>query len=181
MKKIIPALLLTAALLSLAACGRSAGPSVTPTPGPSATPSNDELAIMAASDTDAAASVQTHVPPASSTDLQIDGEAYDKAAACVGKTIFELYSAIGQPQQTPVYVPSSVQQDAQEGTLVYKGFNVYTMRTSAEEIIQGIEITVGMDTAAQDTAGDAAGDAAAQDAAVQDAAVQDAAAPAAEG
>lgn len=142
MKKAIPILLLAAALLGLAACNRSAGPAATPTPEPSATPTNDELAIMAASDTDAAASVQSHVPPASSTDLQIDSAAFDAASGCVGKTIFDLYAAIGQPRQTPVYTASETQQGAQEGVLVYNGFTVYTLRTDASEVVQGVELDV---------------------------------------
>lgn len=154
MKKLIPILLLSAALLSLAACDRGSASQPDYTPMPSATPTNDELAIMAASDTDAAASVQSHIPPASSTDLEIDGEAYDKATACVGMTIFDLYTAIGQPAQTPVYTVSASQTDAQQGALIYKGFTVYTLRTSTEETVQRVELTLGDN--AQPTTQDAA-------------------------
>lgn len=146
MKKSIPILLLTAALLSTAACSRG-GEAAEATPAPTASPNPDELTIMAASDTDAAASVQSHVPPASDTDLQIDGEAYDKAAGCIGKTIFDLYAAIGQPRQTPLYVVSDAQQNAQEGTLSYTGFDVHTLRTSTTEIVQRVELTVGANAA----------------------------------
>ena len=108
---------------------------------------------MAASDTDAAASRQSHVPPASSTDLEIDGEAYDKATDCIGMTIFDLYAAIGQPIETPVYAPSRLQENAQDGTLVYKGFTVWTLRTDTQEIVHDVYLDSEADAQqpAQDT------------------------------
>ena len=142
MKKRTVILLLAAALLCLAACSRGGSDQAAATPEPSATPTTDELALMAASDTDAVASRQSHVPPESPTDLLIDGPAYDKATGCVGKTIFDLYAAIGQPVQTPVYAPSATQQNAQEGTLIYTGFNVITLRTDTSEVVQRVDLTI---------------------------------------
>lgn len=141
MKKTISIILLASVAMCLSACHRTAEVSeAAPTPVPTA--SQDELAILAASDTDAATSVQSHVPPASPTDLQIDGAAYEAALTCVDKTIFDLYVAIGQPAQTPVYAPSAVQENAQEGTLVYTGFTVRTLRTDTEEIVQQVDLNI---------------------------------------
>lgn len=147
MKKCIAIILLAAALLCLAACSRDQA-AAEPTSEPIATPSMDEMALAAASDTDAVASRQSHVSPASSTDLEIDGEAFEKATDCIGLTIFDLYGAIGQPLQSPVYEPSS-QQNAQDGTLVYKGFSVTTLRTDTQEIIQ--DVVLDMDSDPQPT------------------------------
>lgn len=149
MKKTILALLLAAAFLSLAACGRGSEQAAEPSPSPS--PNADELDIAAASDTDAAAARQSHVPPASDTDLQIDGAAFDKAVDCIGMTIFDLYAAIGQPSQTPVYTTSARQENAQDGTLPYKGFNVQTLRTSTQEIVLDVVLALGDADAPQPT------------------------------
>lgn len=155
MKKRIAIILLAAAVLSLAACGRG-GSQPSPTAAPSPTPNTDDLAIMAASDTDATASRQSHVPPASATDLEIDAAAYDKAIDCIGLTIFDLYAAIGQPLQAPAYAPSSVQDDAQDGTLTYKGFTVWTLRTDAQEIVHEVYLDSELEDAAQQSADQAA-------------------------
>ena len=146
MKKIISILLLTAALFCLAACDRGQSAS-DPAPSPTPSPTNDDLAILAASDTDAAAAVQSHVPPASSTDLEVDGAAYEKALSCVGMTIFDLYDTIGQPQQAPTYVASSQQENAQDGTLPYQGFSVKTLRTETEETVR--DVVLNSDAASQ--------------------------------
>lgn len=142
MRKIIPIILLAAMALSLTACHHNET-AAAPEASPSPTPSQDELAILAASDTDAAAAVQSHVPPASSTDLQVDGAAYEKAMDCVGLTIFDLYAAIGKPIETPVYAPSATQEGVQEGTLVYMGFSVTTERTDTEELVRAVNVAGG--------------------------------------
>lgn len=150
MRKFTTIALLAALVLCLAACSRGGASASQPAPTeapagtaePTATPSSDVLAKLAASDTDAAVA-KTQTPPASNTDLEVDGEAYEKAKACEGLTIFDLYAAIGQPAETPTYGPSCLQENAQDGMLRYKGFYVWTVRTDTEEIVHQVSLDEG--------------------------------------
>lgn len=140
-------ILMTAVLaLSLCACDRGSSPEAA---APTATPSIDTSAVSAASDTDAAAALQSHIPPASGTDIQTapeqpaptaggqdtapsagaqaDATAYKNAQDCVGLTIFDLYAVVGKPIIDPVYTPSATQTGAQDGLLTYNGFTVTTL------------------------------------------------------
>lgn len=136
MKKTVLTILLAAALLSLAGCGSHGG--AEPAAAPTADPA--PMAAAAASDTDAALASQTHIPPASPTDLSFDEDSYDLALGYVGRTLQELYAAIGQPIELPLYSPSEAQPGAQDGKLTYTGFYVITLRTDTGEVVQEIRM-----------------------------------------
>lgn len=134
MKKITLSIL-TAAMICLAACSRG-GPAPTATPAFSPTPG--PLDVLAASDTDTVTAAQTHVPPASATDLTFDEAAYNQALGFEGRMLQEMYAVLGQPVEMPVYVPSEDDPNAQIGTLPYNGFVVETLRTATSETVQRV-------------------------------------------
>ncbi len=130
-------LMLAVMILLLAACDRT--PAVQPTPTP--VPTEDPAAILAASASDAAATVQSHVPPDSSTDVVIvDETTYLSAKACIGQGVDALYAAIGEPIQSPYFAPSVQQEGAEDGTYQYEGFYVITLRTGDSETVQSLHV-----------------------------------------
>lgn len=129
MKKCI-ALLLTALLLAgLCACGghdEAAAPTAEPTEDPA----------LAASQSDAALAAQ-NTPPASGTDAVPSGD-MARAMEYVGQPVEELYAALGQPAEEPVYGPSCLTEGAEDGILTYPGFYVWTVRTADGETVQDV-------------------------------------------
>ncbi len=147
MKKILSLLLFAAIAFSLGGCGGHAGAPVGAgtTPTPTATP--DMSDILTASATNAS---EGKTPPASGTDTQqtqseptaqTSQEAYEKALACVGLPVEELYAAVGQPTGTPTYGPSCLQVDAEDGMLPYDGFSVWTVRSSTAETVHEVYLS----------------------------------------
>ncbi len=142
MRKTIAILILTAVLISLAGCAglaqkaneKEAAANASPAPSP--TP--DMTDILAASAANAETAAQTHTPPASASNTQIDQAGYEKAQQCVGKSLEELYAAIGQPIEEPTYGPSCQQEGAEDGMLTYNGFYVWTVRSDSGEVVQEV-------------------------------------------
>jgi hypothetical protein len=91
--------------------------------------------IMEASASDAAAQNE---PPASASDASLDETAYAAAQECIGRTVEELYDAIGEPTDGSQYAASCAQEDAEDGMLFYDGFYVWTLRTADEEIVHDV-------------------------------------------
>lgn len=141
MKKIVALLLAALLVVSFAACdrfGKDEPAQVEATPEP--TPDESLAAELEASATDVAQANQTHTPPASPTDLGYDEELFAKAQECIGLTVQELYEAIGEPQEEPTYGPSCLQEDAEDGMLLYDGFYVWTIRTEESEIVHDVDL-----------------------------------------
>ena len=123
MKKTLSLLLLIALFGALCACGHSkAADPVTPSPIP--TPEG----VVSATDTSA--------PQASSTDTNAQS-AMQTAQNYVGRTVQEMYAAIGEPKET-AYSPSQDQPDAEDGMLFYDGFYIWTLRTADSEVVQEV-------------------------------------------
>lgn len=139
MKKAIILFLLLAMALSLTACAGLAQKAVdeeSATPVP--TPTEDPTAVQQASETNAQTAVTTHTPAASATDAQVDQAAYDRAVACIGMTLQDLYAAVGEPVEPATYGPSCLQDGAEDGMLIYNGFFVWTLRTAEAETVQEV-------------------------------------------
>ena len=146
MKKTISLLILAALVLSLAACAGHGDPQNAQSPSaPSPTP--DMTDILTASATNAAAA---KTPPASDTNAQavqtqaaagtLDQALFEKAKACIGRNVQELYDAVGQPAETPVYGPSCLQEGAEDGIMAYPGFSVWTVRTDTDETVHDVYV-----------------------------------------
>lgn len=131
MKKHIAVIMLFALLIAMTACSKTPE-NTEPTP----VPTPDKAALQAASDTDTAANAK-RTPPASGTDT-LDNSGYNKALACVGRSVEELYAAVGQPVSEPTYGPSCMTEGAEDGMLIYDGFYVWTIRTSEGETVHEV-------------------------------------------
>ncbi len=123
MKKTLSLLLLIALFGALCACGHSKAVSATPTPIP--TPEG----VVSATDTSSA-------PQASSTDTSAQS-AMQTAQNYVGRTVQEMYAAIGEPKET-AYSDSQDQPDAEDGMLFYDGFYIWTLRSASGEVVQEV-------------------------------------------
>lgn len=134
MKKLIAVLMLFALLAGMAACNKAPA-EAEPTPEP--TPNDAE--VQAASDTDAETANAEHTPPASPTDAEngADGS-YEKAKACEGRPVEELYAAVGQPVSEPTYGPSCLVEGGEDGMLLYDGFYAWTVRTAEGETVHKV-------------------------------------------
>ncbi len=151
MKKLLLLLMTGALALTLAACHRDGDASANPRP----TPTPDWSDVLAASASDAALS---RTPPASASDADVTTDAaveqtpevkaasapattqdaYEKARACIGLSVQELYDAVGQPTGEPVYGPSCLQVNAEDGMLPYDGFSVWTVRSADAETVHDV-------------------------------------------
>ncbi len=111
MKKITVLLLAALMLLSLAACGDTAGETTTP-----------ETTTQ-----------QTTTQETTGADLKALAE------SCIDKSVEELYGLIGQPVSSD-YAPSCLNPgEGEDGNLYYDGFTVYTYREGDEETVTYVE------------------------------------------
>lgn len=142
MKKIVSLLILAMLALALVGCSGHEDAADPNAAEPTATP--DLTDILTSSATNAA---NAKTPPASSTDTQQpqDGavpqavqEAYEKARACIGLPVADLYAAVGQPIGEATYGPSCLQVDAEDGMLPYDGFSVWTVRSATAETVHDV-------------------------------------------
>ncbi len=140
MRRFAAMLLVCVMITGLAACNKqeSAAVSATATPEPTA----DLEAIIAASESDAAAAAQV-LPPASSTDALIDREAYDLAVECIGLPVEELYAVIGEPTESQYSPSCEGEEGAEDGMLFYNGFYIWSVRTEEEEIVREVYMNSG--------------------------------------
>ena len=128
-KSLVALVLVLVLLLGLCACGghdEAAAPTAEPTEDPA----------LAASQSDAALAAQ-NTPPASGTDAVPSGD-MARAMEYVGQPVEELYAALGQPAEEPVYGPSCLTEGAEDGILTYDGFYVWAVRTATGELIQDV-------------------------------------------
>ena len=149
MKKLLLTLTICALALSLVACRKDGSDRADAKP----TPTPNWSDVLAASASDAA---NAKTPPASATDATAQPtveqtpevkaasapataqDAYEKARACIGLSVQELYDAVGQPTGEPVYGPSCLQVDAEDGMLPYDGFSVWTVRSADAETVHDV-------------------------------------------
>lgn len=149
MKKLLLTFTICALALSLAACRDDGSDRAAPKP----TPTPNWSDVLAASASDAALA---KTPPASATDATAQPavaetpevkaasapataqNAYEKARECIGLSVQELYDAVGQPTGEPVYGPSCLQVDAEDGMLPYDGFSVWTVRSADAETVHDV-------------------------------------------
>lgn len=148
MKRLIALLLACMMIFALCACNKDSG-TVDSTPKPTAVPKNAAKEV-AASNSDAAANAQSHVPPASSTDTEEDADTaaipgdvlvnMAIAEAYVGQSVELLYEALGEPAEEPQYAASCLEEGAEDGMLLYDGFYVWTIRTDTEETVHSVGV-----------------------------------------
>lgn len=130
MKKTILLPLLTALTLCLAACGaRESAPAETAAPAPAvqATEAPSAPVAEAAPET---APEEAEVPA-------LDEAAYAAAQDCVGRSVEELYAAVGEPGSAQ-YAASCLEEDADDGMLFYEGFYVWTVRSETDETVHAV-------------------------------------------
>ena len=139
--------LLILTMLCLAACGAEAPSSepdipsqapVTETGSPaSPLPSMDS--VLPGSD----------LEPDTAENDPVETVTYDEASFlaaqdCIGKSVAELYEAIGEPHGSS-YAPSCLDPDGdgEDGELYYDGFTVATFRKGDSEIVWDVNVNAG--------------------------------------
>lgn len=131
MKRIVAVLLLLTVLAGLCACGRGDKPA-----DETAQPT-ETAQTAAASNSDADA---VDVPPASGTDTTaVNTAAYETAQQYIGRTVGELYAAIGEPTDSQ-YAASCEEENAEDGMLFYDegGFYIWSVRTATDETVRAV-------------------------------------------
>ena len=139
MKKTVLWILCAALVLCLCACGASKTASE---PAPNLeplAPVTPDPAIEAASAADAEV-LRAEEPPASATDASVDAEALAAAESCVGRSLEELYAAVGEPTGETRYAASCLEENAEDGMLFYDdlGFYVWTVRNADGETVHAV-------------------------------------------
>lgn len=142
MKKRLTAVLASALLVCLSACGEAA-----------AEPGEQELNLqpmvpveeeIAASES--SASAMEHEAPASAANAEPEGGGdqtfIDEVREYIGRPAAELIEFIGEPI-TSQYAASCEVDGAEDGMLIYDGFSVWTIRTDEEEIVRGVYTDAG--------------------------------------
>ena len=79
-------------------------------------------------------------PPASETDaVTVDTTAYETAQEYIGRSVEELYEAVGEPTSSQ-YASSCEVEDAEDGMLFYEegGFYIWSVRTADEELVRAV-------------------------------------------
>lgn len=158
MKRFSLILISAALLLSLAACGGEnnitdketpePAPSVSPipdkgTPPVESAPPSDEVEPSAEPTAEPSDEPDnTPVPTPSATPEPEDTPeakpvSKETAEEYIGKTVEELYSAIGEPNSSD-YAPSCL-GDGEDGNLYYDDFTVYTYREEGTETVEYVE------------------------------------------
>ena len=141
MKKTLIFIVCAVLALCLAGCGESA-PEPTPTLDPAletlapVVPTVEEIMEASASEAESIAKEE----PASSTDAELDEEAFAAAEACVGRSLEELYAAVGEPTGDASYAASCKEENAEDGMLFYDelGFYVWTVRNADGETVHAV-------------------------------------------
>ena len=128
LKRFAAIMLLLTVLAGLCACGKQDADTVRPEE--TTAPAQE----AAASDTDA------QTPPASATDTQaVDMSAYNTAQEYIGRTVDELFQAIGEPTDRQ-YAASCEEENAEDGMLFYdeSGFYIWSVRSDQSETVRAV-------------------------------------------
>ncbi|MBQ9249573.1 MAG: hypothetical protein IJ179_04305 [Oscillospiraceae bacterium] len=134
--RICISLLVLAMAAGLCACGGSSAPAPTaaPTQAPAMSAALPDAGLQKA-DTPTAEAGSEAEPAA-----QADEALKAAAAACIEKSVEDLYAAIGEPNGSS-YAPSCLNPGSlgEDGELYYDGFTVYTYKESDSEIVKDVE------------------------------------------
>ena len=133
LQKTISLLLILCLLAALAACGGSKPAEPVPTQAPAA-----ETAVAETPAPTPEPAPETPVPTEEPAPQELSD--LEKAMACKGLSIEELYAAVGEPQAPGDYIPSCLHPNSggEDGELVYDGFTVYTYRDNTGEIVYDV-------------------------------------------
>jgi hypothetical protein len=93
--------------------------------------------VMEASASDAE---QAELPPASDSDAVTESDDYTTALEYVGRSVEELYAAIGEPTGGTQYAASCAEENAEDGMLFYDGFYVWSLRTEDQELVYNVYV-----------------------------------------
>lgn len=156
MKKTALILIFAAMLLSLAACGEDdvtdkdmptpPPASASPVPDKGTPPPVDTVEPTDGTDSETEPSVEPTVEPSveptpsatpESNDTPAPVPSKERAEECTGKTVEELYAAVGEPNSSD-YAPSCL-GDGEDGNLYYNDFTVYTYRENGTETVEYVE------------------------------------------
>jgi len=142
MKKMTALLLLLGLMLTLCACGQTAGePAAEAAPAAGTaetetTPEATEEDILAASMANAAQAALV-TPPASGSDISTNEDLMRQAEEFIGLSAAEMFAAIGEPTSVE-YAASCEDEDTDDGMLYYPGFYVWTMRQGFTETVRAV-------------------------------------------
>ena len=131
--RIFTLLLVLALAAGLCACGsdNTPAPTAEPTPAPAMSASLPDAGLQKAETPAAEDASETEAP------VQADESLKAAAAACIDKSVEELYSAIGEPKGSNY--ASSCLGSGEDGELYYEGFTVYTYRENDSEVVMDVE------------------------------------------
>ena len=162
-------------LLCLSACGKTESasqPEPTPTPtvpvlesvlpdntlssdapaapeGTDSSPAEEPEAPSAEPSEEAAQTGSEQSPDAPEVPVEnqfvIGGDQMAAAQNCIGKSVAELYEAIGEPPQGSDYAPSCLNPGkGEDGELYYDGFTVATYREGDTETVRDVVVTINV-------------------------------------
>jgi hypothetical protein len=137
MKKLVALLGALTLMLTMAACGadtQTESEAVTATMTP-VEQSVEEVIEASASDAE-----QAELPPASDSDAVLESSDYTTALEYVGRSVEELYAAIGEPTGGTQYAASCAEENAEDGMLFYDGFYVWSLRTEDQELVYNVYV-----------------------------------------
>ena len=129
--RICISLLVLALAVGLCACGGSApAPTPAPTQAPAMSAALPDAGLHKAVDAPEAA-------PEAEPAVQADEALKAAAAACIDKSVEDLYAAIGEPSGSSY--ASSCLGPGEDGELYYDGFTVYTSKENDSESVRDFE------------------------------------------
>lgn len=126
-------------LLCLSACGKTESASQ---PEPTPTPTVPVLESVLPG-----GNLSTDAPEVpEENQIVIDSELIAAAQACIGKSVDELYEAIGEPPMGSDYAPScmGVEKGGEDGELYYDGFTVATYREGDSETVSDVTVNINV-------------------------------------
>ncbi|MBR2717379.1 MAG: hypothetical protein IKD79_06550, partial [Oscillospiraceae bacterium] len=86
-----------------------------------------------------------YTEPAPLTDLEtpmpVDDPLYEAAQSCVGRSVEELYEAVGEPTGGSQYAASCLEENAEDGMLYYDGFYVWTVKNDSGETVHAVYLS----------------------------------------
>ena len=131
--RICISLLVLALAVGLCACGGSSAPAptATPTQAPAMSAALPDAGLQKAETP--AVEAGSEAEPAAQADEALKAA----AAACIEKSVEDLYAAIGEPSGSSY--ASSCLGPGEDGELYYDGFTVYTYKENDSEIVKDVE------------------------------------------